>query len=82
MRHTLIEGVLGLGPNLLYNSPIQAGAVVMTAAQGDPPEWKQHIRDKDAEEELLDRFRGPAYRSSSSSSTASCRPAPTHRFCI
>jgi type I restriction enzyme R subunit len=34
-----------------------ASAVVMTAAQGDPPEWKQHVRDKDAEEKLLDRFR-------------------------
>ncbi|MEI7636533.1 MAG: type I restriction endonuclease subunit R [Syntrophus sp. (in: bacteria)] len=38
----------------------EASAVVMTAAQGDPPEWKQHIRDKDAEEKLLDRFRDPA----------------------
>jgi type I restriction enzyme R subunit len=24
------------------------------------PEWKQHVRDKDAEEKLLDRFRNPA----------------------
>ena len=31
----------------------------MSAAQGDPPEWAQHIRDKDAEEKLLDRFRDP-----------------------
>ena len=38
----------------------EASAVVMTSAQGDPPEWKQHIRDKDAEEKLLDRFRDPA----------------------
>jgi type I restriction enzyme, R subunit len=37
-----------------------ASAVVMSAAQNDPPEWKQHIRDKDAEEKLLDRFRAPA----------------------
>jgi type I restriction enzyme R subunit len=35
-------------------------AVVMTSAQGDPPEWKMHIRDKDEEERLLDRFRDPA----------------------
>jgi type I restriction enzyme R subunit len=32
----------------------------MTSAQGDPPEWKSHIRDKDEEEKLLDRFRDPA----------------------
>jgi type I restriction enzyme R subunit len=38
----------------------EVSAVVMTSAQGDPPEWKQHIRDKDAEEKLLDRFRDPA----------------------
>lgn len=38
----------------------QASAIVMTSSQGDPPEWKQHIRDKDAEEKLLDRFRDPA----------------------
>jgi type I restriction enzyme R subunit len=38
----------------------ESSAIVMTAAQGDPPEWKQHIRDKDAEEKLLDRFRDPA----------------------
>jgi type I restriction enzyme R subunit len=37
-----------------------ASAIVMTGAQYDPPEWKQHIRDKDAEEKLLDRFRDPA----------------------
>ena len=38
----------------------EASAIVMTGAQGDPPEWKQHVRDKDAEEKLLDRFRDPA----------------------
>src|SRR5437773_11324130 len=38
----------------------EASAIVMTSAQGDPQEWKQHIRDKDAEEKLLDRFRDPA----------------------
>ena len=32
----------------------------MTVAQGDPAEWKAHVRDKDAEEKLLDRFRDPA----------------------
>lgn len=37
----------------------EASAIVMTGAQPDPPEWKQHIRDKDAEEKLLDRFRDP-----------------------
>ncbi len=35
----------------------EASAIVMTSAQHDPPEWKQHVRDKDAEEKLLDRFR-------------------------
>jgi type I restriction enzyme R subunit len=38
----------------------QSSAVVMTSSQGDPSEWKMHIRDKDAEEKLLDRFRDPA----------------------
>ena len=37
-----------------------ASAVVMSGAQHDPLEWKAHIRDKDAEEKLLDRFRNPA----------------------
>jgi type I restriction enzyme R subunit len=37
-----------------------ASAIVMTSAQYDPPEWKKHIRDKDAEEKLLDHFRDPA----------------------
>lgn len=35
----------------------ESSAIVMTSAQGDPSEWKQHIRDKDAEEKLLDCFR-------------------------
>jgi len=38
----------------------EASAIVMTAAPGDPPRWMQHVRDKDAEEKLLDRFRDPA----------------------
>ena len=37
----------------------EASTIVMTSAQGDPPEWKEHVRDKDAEEKLLDRFREP-----------------------
>lgn len=37
-----------------------ASAIVMSSAQNDPLEWKDHIRDKDAEEKLLDRFRNPA----------------------
>jgi len=37
-----------------------ASAIVMSSAQHDNPEWKEHIRDKDAEEKLLDRFRDPA----------------------
>jgi type I restriction enzyme R subunit len=37
----------------------EASAIVMTGAPSDPPEWKQHVRDKDAEEKLLDRFRDP-----------------------
>ena len=37
-----------------------ASAVVMSAGQKDPPEWKEHLREKDAEEKLLDRFRDPA----------------------
>ena len=37
----------------------EASAIVMTSAQGDPPAWKQHVRDKDAEEKLLGRFRDP-----------------------
>ena len=38
----------------------EASAIVMTTAPGDPPEWRRHERDKDAEEKLLDRFRDPA----------------------
>ena len=38
----------------------EASAIVMSTAQNDPPEWRKHIRDKDAEEKLLDRFRDPA----------------------
>lgn len=38
----------------------EASAIVMTGGAADPPEWKQHVRDKDAEEKLLDRFRDPA----------------------
>jgi type I restriction enzyme R subunit len=38
----------------------EASAIVMSSAQHDKPEWKAHIRDKDAEEKLLDRFRDPA----------------------
>ena len=37
-----------------------ASAIVMSAGQKDSPEWKVHLRDKDAEEKLLDRFRDPA----------------------
>ncbi|HXU40493.1 MAG TPA: type I restriction endonuclease subunit R [Blastocatellia bacterium] len=38
----------------------ESSAIVMTTAPGDPPEWKQHVRDKDEEEKLLDRFRDPS----------------------
>jgi type I restriction enzyme R subunit len=38
----------------------EATAIVMSSAQHDKPEWKAHIRDKDTEEKLLDRFRDPA----------------------
>lgn len=38
----------------------EASAVVMSSSREDRLEWKQHIRDKDAEEKLLDRFRDPA----------------------
>ncbi|MGI8891775.1 MAG: type I restriction endonuclease subunit R [Chthoniobacterales bacterium] len=38
----------------------EASAIVISSAQHDKPEWKEHIRDKDAEEKLLDRFRDPA----------------------
>lgn len=38
----------------------EASAIIMTSAPGDAPEWKKHVRDKDAEEKLLDRFRDSA----------------------
>ncbi len=38
----------------------ESSVIVMSAAQHDPQEWKPHIRDRDAEEKLLDRFRDPA----------------------
>ena len=37
-----------------------ASAIVMSAGQKDPPEWKAHLREKDAEEKILDKFRDPA----------------------
>lgn len=37
----------------------EASAIVMTAAQHDPPAWKAHVRDRDTEEKLLNRFRDP-----------------------
>lgn len=30
-----------------------ASAIVMSAGQKDPPEWKVHMREKDAEEKRL-----------------------------
>ncbi len=38
----------------------ESSAIVMSGDQHDPPEWKTHVRDKDAEEKLLERFRSPA----------------------
>jgi len=38
----------------------EASAIVMSGAQKDPPAWSVHLRDKDAEEKLLDRYRDPA----------------------
>jgi type I restriction enzyme, R subunit len=38
----------------------EASAVVMHTTNTDPPEWKAHSRNKDAEEKLLDRFRDPS----------------------
>ncbi len=35
----------------------EASAIVMSGGQKDPPAWNVHLRDKDAEEKLLDRFR-------------------------
>jgi type I restriction enzyme R subunit len=37
----------------------ESSAIVMSGGTHDPEEWKQHVRDKDAEEKLLDRFRDP-----------------------
>jgi type I restriction enzyme, R subunit len=39
---------------------LEASAIVMTTAAGDPKEWRQYALDKDAEEKLLNRFRDPA----------------------
>jgi type I restriction enzyme R subunit len=38
----------------------EASAIVMSGGQKDPASWSVHLRDKDAEEKLLDRFRDPA----------------------
>ncbi|MPZ47283.1 MAG: HsdR family type I site-specific deoxyribonuclease [Betaproteobacteria bacterium] len=38
----------------------EASAIVMTTMAGDPPQWREHARDRDAEKVLLDRFRDPA----------------------
>jgi type I restriction enzyme R subunit len=38
----------------------ESSAIVMSGGTQDPEEWKQHVRDKDAEEKLLDRFRDPS----------------------
>jgi len=38
----------------------EASAIVMSSGTNDPAEWKEHMRDKDADEKLLDRFRDPA----------------------
>ena len=38
----------------------EVSAIVMSGGQKDPPAWSVHMRDKDAEEKLLDRFRDPA----------------------
>ncbi len=38
----------------------EMNAIVMTTAAGDPKEWKEHERNRDEEEKLLDRFRDPA----------------------
>jgi type I restriction enzyme, R subunit len=37
----------------------EASAIVMSSGQKDPQAWSVHMRDKDAEEKLLDRFRDP-----------------------
>jgi type I restriction enzyme R subunit len=38
----------------------EASAIIMISQPTDPPEWKQHARNKDEEEKLLDRFRDPS----------------------
>jgi type I restriction enzyme R subunit len=38
----------------------EASAIVMSSGQKDPTSYAPHMRDKDAEEKLLDRFRDPA----------------------
>lgn len=38
----------------------EASAVVMSGGPTDRAAWREHIRDRDAEERLLDRFRDPA----------------------
>jgi len=38
----------------------EASAIVMSSGQKDLASWSVHLRDKDAEEKLLDRFRDPA----------------------
>ncbi len=37
----------------------EASAIVMSSGQKDPTSYAPHMRDKDAEEKLLDRFRDP-----------------------
>lgn len=50
---------------VLYKNAMDAIAgpdssvIVMSAGEKDPPEWKVHLREKDAEEKLLERFRSP-----------------------
>jgi type I restriction enzyme R subunit len=39
--------------------PSNASQVVMTAARGDPDEWRQYDHSKDQEERILDNFRDP-----------------------
>ena len=38
----------------------EASEVIISAASGDPDEWKKYDRSKEAEEKILDRFRDPA----------------------
>jgi type I restriction enzyme, R subunit len=46
---TVMDELLGPG----------GSAIVMSSSKDDRPEWKEHVREKDAEEKLLDRFRDP-----------------------